>query len=117
MKARLTYLPKDIAEQFDDFIINRESEEILETVKARTKEYSTLSLLKLLYQLRTGPKTFTELYRISNIRMKKSFLSYLHLCIDYNFVQREEIDTSIEYTITNRGSLMLNLFLNKEIGQ
>ena len=59
MRARLTYVPLDVADQFDDFIIQRE-EIILDAVKARTRDYSTLSLLKLLYQLRNNSITFSD---------------------------------------------------------
>ena len=45
MKARLTYIPIEVADQFEDFIIKRD-EQILDAVKARTRDYSTLSLLK-----------------------------------------------------------------------
>ena len=45
MRARLTYVPLEVADQFEDFIIKRD-EQILDAVKARTKDYSTLSLLK-----------------------------------------------------------------------
>ena len=61
MRTRLTYVPIDVADQFDDFIIQRE-ELILDAVKARTRDYSTLSLLKLLYQLRNNSMTFSDLY-------------------------------------------------------
>ena len=61
MRARLTYVPLDVAEQFDDFIIERD-EQILDTVKAKTKDFSTLSLLKLLFQVKTRSMTFSELY-------------------------------------------------------
>ena len=74
MKTRLTYVPIEVADQFDDFIITR-AEQVLDAVKARTRDYSTLSLLKLLYQLRGNPLTFTNLYSKSKIRMKKSFLN------------------------------------------
>ncbi len=57
MRTRLTYVPLEVADQFEDFIIERD-EEILDAVKARTRDYSTLSLLKLLYQLRGNPMTF-----------------------------------------------------------
>ena len=50
MRARLTYVPIDVADQFADFIIER-NEQVLDAVKARTRDYSTLSLIKLLYQL------------------------------------------------------------------
>ena len=112
MKARLTYIPIEVADQFEDFIITRD-EQILDAVKARTRDYSTLSLLKLLYQLRGTPMTFSDLYSKSKIRMKKSFLNYLHLCMDYNFVRKESVGPNVIYSITEKGHIMLNLFMHK----
>ena len=112
MKARLTYVPLEVADQFEDFIIERE-EQILDAVKARTRDFSTLSLLKLLYQLKGNPMTFSNLYSKSKIRMKKSFLNYLHLCVDYNFIEKEAVGPNVIYTITDKGRLMLNLFMQK----
>ena len=110
--TRLTYLPLEVAEQFEDFIIKKD-EQVLDAIRAKTKDYSTLSLLKLLYQLRTSPMTFTDLYSKSKIRMKRSFLNYLHLCVDYNFIRREPIGANVIYTITERGRTMLDLFIKK----
>ena len=110
MKTRLTYVPIEVAEQFDDFIIQR-SEQVLGAVKARTRDYSTLSLLKLLYQLKGSSLTFSDLYNKSKIRMKKSFLNYLHLCLDYEFISKEPIGSNVIYTITDKGLVMLNLFM------
>ena len=112
MKARLTYVPLEVAEQFEDFIIEKE-EQILDAVKARTRDFSTLSLLKLLYQLKGNPMTFSHLYSKSKIRMKRSFLNYLHLCVDYNFIEKETVGPNVIYTITDKGRVMLNLFMQK----
>ena len=112
MRARLTYVPLEVADQFGDFITHRE-EQVLDAVKARTKDYSTLSLLKLLYQLRGNPMTFSNLYSKSKIRMKKSFLNYLHLCVDYEFISKEAVGANVIYTITDKGRTMLNLFMQK----
>ena len=112
MKARLTYVPLEVAEQFEDFIIKRE-EQVLDAVKARTRDFSTLSLLKLLYQLKGNPMTFSHLYSKSKIRMKRSFLNYLHLCVNYNFIEKEAVGPNVIYTITDKGRLMLNLFMQK----
>ena len=112
MKARLTYIPIEVADQFEDFIIKR-GEQVLDAVKARTRDYSTLSLLKLLYQVRSTPMTFSNLYSRSKIRMKRSFLNYLRLCVDYNFVQKEIIGPNTIYSITDKGRVMLNLFMEK----
>jgi hypothetical protein len=112
MRARLTYVPVEVADQFKDFIIKRDVQ-ILDAVKAKTRDYSTLSLLKLLYQLRGNPMTFSDLYSKSKIRMKRSFLNYLHLCVEYNFVQKEAVGLNMIYSITEKGRIMLNLFIHK----
>ena len=112
MRARLTYIPIEVADQFEDFIIKRD-EQVLDAVKARARDYSTLSLLKLLYQLRGNPMTFSDLYSKSKIRMKKSFLNYLHLCVDYNFIKKETVGPNVIYSITDKGRTMLNLFMQK----
>ncbi len=113
MRARLTYIPIEVAEQFDDFIIERD-EQILNTVKARTKDFSTLSLLKLLYQVKTKEMSFSELYSKSNIRMKKSFLNYLHLCMNHNFIEKKPVGPNMIYSITEKGKTMLELFMQKK---
>ena len=112
MRARLTYVPIEVADQFEDFIIKR-GERVLDAIKARTRDYSTLSLLKLLYQLRGNPMTFSDLYSKSKIRMKKSFLNYLHLCVNYNFIKKEAVGPNVIYTITEKGRTMLDLFMQK----
>ncbi len=112
MRARLTYVPIEVADQFEDFIITRD-EQVLDAVKARTRDYSTLSLLKLLYQLKNNPMTFSNLYSKSKIRMKRSFLNYLHLCVDYNFITKEAVGPNVIYSITDTGRIMLNLFIQK----
>ena len=110
MRSRLTYVPIDVADQFNDFIIKRE-EQVLDAVKARTRDYSTLSLLKLLYQLRNNSMTFSDLYNKSKIRMKRSFLNYLHLCLNYKFITKKPVGPNVIYSITENGSTMLDLFM------
>nr|AIF22236.1 hypothetical protein [uncultured marine thaumarchaeote SAT1000_09_A04] len=108
----MTYIPTEVAEQFSDFIIEKD-EEVLDAVKARTRDYSTLSLIKLLYQLRGNSMTFSDLYVKSKIRMKKSFLNYLHLCLNYKFITKKPNGQNVFYSITENGMTMLNLFLQK----
>jgi predicted transcriptional regulator len=57
--------------------------------------------------------TFSDLYSKSKIRMKKSFLNYLHLCVDYKFIEKESVGANVIYTITDKGRVMLNLFMQK----
>ena len=60
MKTRMTYISVEVADHFSDFIIKRD-EQVLDAVKARTRDFSTISILKLLYQLRCSPMTFSDL--------------------------------------------------------
>lgn len=108
----MTYMPVEVADQFSEFIIKRD-EQVLDAVKTRTRDFSTISILKLLYQLRCEPITFSDLYVKSNIRMKRSFLNYLHLCMTYNFIRKEPIGSNMVYFITDKGRTMLNLFTQK----
>ncbi|MGB6463092.1 MAG: hypothetical protein WA799_08180 [Nitrosotalea sp.] len=112
MRTRMTYIPVEVADQFSEFIIKR-GEQVLDAVKARARDFSTISILKLLYQLRCEPITFSDLYVKSNIRMKRSFLNYLHLCMVYNFIRKEPIGSNMVYSITDKGRTMLNLFTQK----
>lgn len=112
MKIRMTYIPVEIADHFSDFIIKRD-EQILDSVKARARDFSTISILKLLYQLRSEPITFSDLYVKSNIRMKRSFLNYLNLCMEYNFIRKEPMGSNMVYFITDKGRTMLDLFMQK----
>jgi len=113
MKARLTYLPIEVADRFGDFIIQRD-EQVLGAIRAKTKDYSMLSLLKLLYQVRRHPMTFSSLYSESKIRMKRSFLNYLNLCISYGFLKKEAAGANMIYSITDKGTTMLELFMQKD---
>jgi predicted transcriptional regulator len=112
MRTRMTYIPVEVADQFSDFIITRD-EQVLDSVKARARDFSTISLLKLLYQVRCNPMTFSDLYIKSNIRMKKSFLNYLHLCVNYSFVTKMPVGSNMVYSITDKGRTMLDLFMQK----
>lgn len=114
MKTRMTYISVEMADHFSDFIIKRD-EQVLDAVKARTRDFSTISILKLLYQLKCSSMTFSELYVKSNIRMKRSFLNYLNLCVSYNFVRKEPIGSNVVYSITDKGRTMLELFMQKSI--
>ncbi len=112
MKSRMTYISVEVADHFSDFIIKRD-EQVLDAVKTRARDFSTISILKLLYQLRCSPMTFSDLYVKSNIRMKRSFLNYLHLCVSYNFIRKDPKGPNMVYSITDKGITMLDLFMQK----
>jgi len=51
------------------------------------------------------------LYAKSKIRMKRSFLNYLHLCLDYKFITKKSVGPNVIYSITENGTTMLELFM------
>ena len=95
------YIPKEIASNFGHAETLGEGD--LNTVKGRISDFSTVSILKILSQLRAGPKTFGNLYTHSGIRFKRSYIKYLHLCIKYGFLDREEQSPRVYYSITSKG--------------
>ena len=42
--------------------------------------------------------------------MKKSFLNYLHFCVDYKFIEKQRVGSNMIYSITDKGRTMLDLF-------
>ena len=112
MRLHLTYIQTDLADCCSDFIVERQGQ-VLDAVTARARDYSALSIIKVLHPLTGGAATFTELYRDSKIRMKKSFIAYLHLCRSYNFIRREQSKRCAYYSLTDRGRTILNLFMEK----
>ena len=111
MTGRLMYIPKEIASNFGHAETLGEGD--LNTVKGRISDFSTVSILKILSQLRAGPKTFGNLYTHSGIRFKRSYIKYLHLCIKYGFLDREEQSPRVYYSITSKGRTMLSLFIDE----
>ena len=110
MSNRLTYVPLEVADQFDDFIVKK-YDRVLGCVRARTRDYSILSVIKLLYQIRITSLSFSDLYKKSNIRMKTSYLSYLHFCLDYGFITKKPQKPNLMmYAITEKGNTMLGFF-------
>jgi len=51
------------------------------------------------------------LYAKSKIRMKKSFLNYLDLCLNYQFITKKPVGPNVIYSITENGTTMLELFM------
>ena len=110
MCAKLSYLPLETAENFDRFIVHREFV-IGNSVKAKIRNYNTLSILKLLSQLRGGvPKTHAKLFVASMFRFRGSFQDYLDLCIDYGFIKMSRIRKKTFYEITDKGLMLIQIF-------
>jgi len=110
MKKRLTYVPNEIIEAMPDmaiksFKVNNTNSDVS---KLKTHQFDILSLLKLLnVPKKYGYVGFTTLYLNSQIRMKKSFLNYLHFAVNHNFLSKNSFR---EYGLTGNGKNLLKLF-------
>jgi len=45
--------------------------------------------------------------------MIKSFLNYLNLCLNYQFITKKPVGPNVIYSITENGTTMLELFMKK----
>ena len=91
MTGRLIYIPKEIASRFRTCL----GEGDLNTVKGRISDFSTV-ILKILSQLRAGPKTFGNLYTHSGIRFKRSYIKYCIFASNTDFlIEKSRVQESI----------------------
>ena len=114
MRTRATYQLPDMMNQFDSFIVKR-GEVMSDSADAMTKDYDVLSLLKFLYVLLGSSLTFAELHSRSNIKVKRSFLRHMNLCLEYDFVRKINTKINSRYYITYKGRAMLELFMQKNM--
>ena len=111
-KKRLTYVPKGNVKAMPDMIADGGktgdwvNHDIL---KVKTHQFDILALIKLLYAVRKAPLSFSKLYVESQIRMKKSFLNYLHFAVKHGFLHRWEYTNTTQYGISNNGLKFLKL--------
>ena len=113
MKKRLTYVPNEIIEAIPEIVIKPFLDTGSDVSKLKTRQFDILSLLKLLNVAKTHPVRFSYFYKNSQIRMKKSFLNYLHFAVSHNFLVKVRWGLEsypMEYHITDNGKNLLKLF-------
>lgn len=97
----------ELAENFPFFIRKIEKEYIFQ------KEFSIITLIKLLYQLSRESRRSYSLYVVSEIKLKKSYLAYLDLCMKFGFIDKVlKSKYNVTYNITEKGRLFLGLFMS-----
>ena len=64
MRARLTYVPLEVAERFGGFIIKRD-EQVLDAVRAKTKDFSTSLPAEIIISIKFKPNDiFRPVFKI-----------------------------------------------------
>jgi len=123
-EKRLTYVPKGIVKAMPDMMavdheLNKNG--LLDNVLiVKAHQFDILAIIKLLYAVKKEPLGFSRLYEKSQIRMKKSFLNYLHLVENLGFIDKTQLEKGqhmpenprqrVSYNLTDKGRLLLEFF-------
>lgn len=99
----------DVLEAFPYFVKDSKKS-TNELSKARLKEFNVITIMKLLSAVRYCEMTFSELYRSSNICMKRSYLNYLDMCKHFGLLDQKKVGTHCTYHTSEKGEALLELF-------
>lgn len=84
--------------------------------RIRPRDFSIIQIIKILECLTTGEKSFCHFFKCSNFGLKRSFINYVNLCIDFNFIGKEKTgdkrNSPTEYYLKEKGKIFLDLFKN-----
>lgn len=102
-------IQNDLMKAFPYFI--KESQNVTSnSSRVWTKDFSVITILKLLSPVNHCDMTMSELYRASNIAMKRSYLNYLRMCVNFELLTKESRHSYSYYHITEKGKIFLELF-------
>lgn len=105
-----TRIRNETLEQFPYFI-----NKILSNTSSHTriivKNFSTLTIIKMLHCLENNERNASEFYLKSGVGMKRVFLRYVNLCLEFRLIQKERCGAkNVIYSVTERGKIFLDLF-------
>ena len=98
-----------LAEQYPYFI-SKKTEKTSTHTRIRPRDFSIIQIIKILECLTTGEKSFSHFYKCSNFGLKRSFLNYVDLCMDFGFIEKEKQEYLTVYRIREKGKIFLDLF-------
>jgi len=109
-KIRPSYIKTEILESYP-WIKGEKVGNTLDYTKIKsTSDYTILSIIKILFPISKQEINYTNLYRHSGIRLKKSFLYNLRFCLDHKLVTKRAESVQRFYKITDKGFDFLRLF-------
>ena len=111
-ESKMTYVPLEVAERFEGFIIQRD-EQVLDAVRAKTKDFSTL-FYEITVSINSNPMTFSDCIQKSKIRMKKSFLNYLHFC-RIQIHEKERVGSNVIIPLQTKEENVRIITINEKI--
>jgi len=114
LNTRLTYIQTELLEKYA-WIKGDRVDTILSHTRIHSQtNFNILSIIKILYPLSKEQNCFSDLFKNSKIRLKRSFLRYLNFCIEIGMIEKISEKRGINrfYSITEKGRLFLEMFSN-----
>ena len=108
---RTSILNNDLVDQYPYFISEIKQKKLNHS-RIKTKDFSLISIIKILECLYDGEKSFSNFYLLSGIGMKRSFLNYINLCSYFNLIEKERLGVYMYYRLKEKGKILLDLFRN-----
>lgn len=112
-----TYIQEDLLDAFPLFI-EEQLEKTTNHIRVVVRDFSIISIIKLLSVTRDKEVRFSKLHLLCGIRNKARFLKHLHLCLDLKFIERrkegDREDSPAFYKTTFEGRILLDLFKVKK---
>jgi len=77
----------------------------------RAKDFSIISIIKILEALNGKSRSFHDFYLKSGVGMKASFLSYSNMLQEFGLIEKKAVGkVYVFYSITQKGRTFLGLF-------
>ena len=108
--SRTSYIDSDLLDRLPFCVLSQDQSTTNGVTKFVQKQYDITNILKILWALRSGKKTFSKLYQDSQIRMKSRYMAYLNFCVTHHLIINQKNDYTSLYTLTGRGATLLDLF-------
>lgn len=110
-KIKSLQLGNQLVEDHPYFILEL-GEKSLDNTRVRPRNFSIIQTIRMLESLKDKEESYAKLFRKTNWGMKKSFINYIHFCLNFNLIKKERVGHFMIYNITEKGKIFLDLFKN-----
>ena len=108
-KIRSSRVRNIIVEEYPYFIAEIKQKDQINT-RIVSKDFSILHVIRLLECLQNKDESFNDFLLKSGFGHKRSFLNYLNLCLEFNFIEKDQLGHKMYYRLMERGKIFLDLF-------
>ena len=109
-KVRTSKMSNQLVGDYSYFISEIKEQDSMNT-RFIAKDFSMISIIKMLSCLQAGDRPFHDFYLASGFGMKRSFINYSNMCRHFGLIEKEAVGKMyVYYRITEKGKLLLDLF-------